>query len=638
MAALVEAGSWYGGGQDWTCPAHDDDNPSLGVKEASNGYVLVNCQRGCPAPEVMAALGLTTADLFPDDDHPPVYREVAHYDYTDEIGEPLYRVIRRECRQFPGERCPSHDKQIRQAARRAGRFVGGEGAMTGVRRVLYRLPEMLAAVALGEPIYITEGEKDADLLSDGEGIYATTSPEGAGKWRDEYADALRGATVIVIADHDPAGYDHARTVYESCARAGASVSLALPKPRFKGADYFDHAAAGYGVDDLEPVQLTDLEWPEQGQGGDKDPRESAVSKLAEDLVVRELARERAAEAVARLRAERRGLRTREPVDGATFILDAEPDPEPVWGTGQSVLWAKGEALLIVGPQGVGKSTAAQQIALRRAGLREPALYGYDVAPDDRRVVYLAMDRPAQIRRSLRRMVDEDDRAGLKERLSVWEGPLPVSVLSGPSALADGIADAFGTDVGTVVVDSYKDLAPGLSEDSVGAALNSAMQEVLARGVEWLGLHHQRKANTGNGRPERLEDVYGSVWLTAGTGSVLGLFGQPGAATVEGTHLKQPAERVGPLHIRHDHSGGRSGSVDVEGELLALLADSGEAGVEVDKVAAAFFGGTDKNAKARASRALHRLGAQLGTVEETPGKRGGVGGGGSSARISIRVES
>lgn len=351
-----------------------------------------------------------------------------------------------------------------------------------------------------------------------------------------------------------------------------------------------------------------------------------------------LARETATQNVARIRAERRGLRLREPVDGATFILDAEPDPEPVWGHGQSVLWAKGEALLIVGPQGVGKSTVAQQVALRRIGARDADLYGFDVAPDDRRTVYLAMDRPAQIRRSFRRMVAEEDRSALKERLALWEGPLPVSVLAGPSALADWLVDTFGSDVGTVIVDSYKDLAPGLAEDAVGAALNSAMQEVLARGIEWLGLHHQRKATGGNSRPERLEDVYGSVWLTAGTGSVLGLFGQPGSPTVEGTHLKQPAATVGPLHIRHDHSGGASGTVDLDAELLALLVESGERGIEVDRVAVEFFRGTDKNAKARASRALHRLGAQLGTVVETPGKRGGAGGGGTAARIAVKVES
>jgi hypothetical protein len=278
---------------------------------------------------------------------------------------------------------------------------------------------------------------------------------------------------------------------------------------------------------------------------------------------------------------------------------------------------------------------AQQIVLRRLGLRDPELYEYRVASDDRRTLYLAMDRPSQIQRSFARMVSEDDRTTLKEQLAVWSGPLPVSVLAKPSALADWISDKFGSDVGTVIVDSYKDLAPGLADDAVGAALNSAMQEVLARGMEWLGLHHQRKsANGSNKRPESLDDVYGSVWLTAGTGSVLGLFGQPGAATVEGLHLKQPAAYVGPLTIAHDHLAGSSATLDLDGELLALL-DASPDGVDVGEVAARFFGGRDRNSTRRAQRALERVGAQLGSVEETGGSRGGAGGGGSSRRIRVR---
>ena len=41
----------------------------------------------------------------------------------------------------------------------------------------------------------------------------------------------------------------------------------------------------------------------------------------------------------------------------------------LWGVGESVLWAAGEPLKIVGHQGVGKTTIAQQLALHRLGLR-----------------------------------------------------------------------------------------------------------------------------------------------------------------------------------------------------------------------------------------------------------------------------
>ncbi|MCY1206635.1 hypothetical protein D9M72_182090 [compost metagenome] len=47
------------------CPAHDDRNPSLSIKEGDDGRVLLHCFAGCTPQEVVADLGLTLADLFP---------------------------------------------------------------------------------------------------------------------------------------------------------------------------------------------------------------------------------------------------------------------------------------------------------------------------------------------------------------------------------------------------------------------------------------------------------------------------------------------------------------------------------------------------------------------------------------------
>jgi hypothetical protein len=47
------------------CPAHADRNPSLSVRELDDGQILLHCFAGCPAADVMAAVGLDLADLFP---------------------------------------------------------------------------------------------------------------------------------------------------------------------------------------------------------------------------------------------------------------------------------------------------------------------------------------------------------------------------------------------------------------------------------------------------------------------------------------------------------------------------------------------------------------------------------------------
>ena len=53
------------GGHVARCPAHDDHEASLSVSEAHDGKILVCCHAGCPAEQIVAALGLGMRDLFP---------------------------------------------------------------------------------------------------------------------------------------------------------------------------------------------------------------------------------------------------------------------------------------------------------------------------------------------------------------------------------------------------------------------------------------------------------------------------------------------------------------------------------------------------------------------------------------------
>lgn len=48
------------------CPAHDDKSPSLAIKEIDGDRILIKCWSGCDTQSVLAALGLTFADLFPE--------------------------------------------------------------------------------------------------------------------------------------------------------------------------------------------------------------------------------------------------------------------------------------------------------------------------------------------------------------------------------------------------------------------------------------------------------------------------------------------------------------------------------------------------------------------------------------------
>jgi len=287
--------------------------------------------------------------------------------------------------------------------------------------------------------------------------------------------------------------------------------------------------------------------------------------------------------------------------GGGFILDTPADPRPIWGRGQEVAWAEGESLMIASLQGLGKSTLAQQLALGRCGFPEYAeTLGFPVLPGERRTLYLAMDRPRQISRSFRRMVGEAWRSELDARLSVWIGPPPRDLARYPGLLVQMCQDA---DADTVVVDSLKDAAIGLTDDEVGASWNRARQHALAAGVEVLELQHLRKAPNG-GRLGRLsvDDVYGSTWLTSGTGSVILLTGAPGDPVVGLQQVKQPASEVGPFKVLHDHDAGRS-TIWHAADLVALASSKG--GLTVPEAAVALFE-TDKPTPSEREKARRRL--------------------------------
>lgn len=53
-------------GWDVCCPSHNDTHPSLGVMEGEGGRIVLHCLAGCENRDIVLALGLTLADLFPD--------------------------------------------------------------------------------------------------------------------------------------------------------------------------------------------------------------------------------------------------------------------------------------------------------------------------------------------------------------------------------------------------------------------------------------------------------------------------------------------------------------------------------------------------------------------------------------------
>lgn len=70
LIARLEGVKRSGKGYVARCPAHEDRTPSLSLREGDDGRVLLHCHGGCTTAAVVAALGLSMADLFPPSDRP----------------------------------------------------------------------------------------------------------------------------------------------------------------------------------------------------------------------------------------------------------------------------------------------------------------------------------------------------------------------------------------------------------------------------------------------------------------------------------------------------------------------------------------------------------------------------------------
>lgn len=139
---------------------------------------------------------------------------VAQYDYTDEDGKLLFQVLRFRPKAFRARRPNGRD--------------GWLADLEGVRRVLYRLPQLVAA----DCVLVVEGEKDvetAERLSLPARFAATCNPFGACQWRSEYTTVLAGKTVYLCPDNDRAGRDHLLQVGLALNATAREVRvLALP--------------------------------------------------------------------------------------------------------------------------------------------------------------------------------------------------------------------------------------------------------------------------------------------------------------------------------------------------------------------------------------------------------------------------
>lgn len=138
----------------------------------------------------------------------------ATYDYFDEKGGLLFQTLRYDPKRFRDRRPDGKGGWIWNLEK--------------VRLVLYRLPEVVKAGT----VLILEGEKDVETayrLGMPPAFAATTSPLGAGQWRSEYSESLRGKGVVLCTDNDKPGRQHMKQIIRDLRGKAAEIrKISLP--------------------------------------------------------------------------------------------------------------------------------------------------------------------------------------------------------------------------------------------------------------------------------------------------------------------------------------------------------------------------------------------------------------------------
>lgn len=330
------------------CPAHEDRTASLCIALGSDQRILFHCQAGCEPERVCTALGLKLKDLFQAGSKLARPKIAATYDYHDSAGMLVFQVVR------------YNPKGFRQ--RRPDGKGGWIWSMNGVKRVLYRLPEITRDIQGGLPVFITEGEKDVLAMVE-RGFTATTNAGGAGKWLDSYTETLRGADVVIIADKDKPGQEHAQLVASQLYRIAKSVRVIelLDVNGKPVKDSFDFFAAG-------------------------GTREAVIALVDSTAVWRPTKEKKAESAPVDLKAEWLAHFDKATCPSSGLAQFAIPAREPILGQ-----WFKqGDLGFIFGARGLGKTWLAMHIARQCA---EGGSVADWKAQKARRVLYVDGEMP-----------------------------------------------------------------------------------------------------------------------------------------------------------------------------------------------------------------------------------------------------
>ncbi|HKT88466.1 MAG TPA: AAA family ATPase [Candidatus Sulfotelmatobacter sp.] len=242
------------------CPFHDDKHASLSINMQEGTWKChAGCGEGglidfemkasaCDREQAKAnAAKIFGTNLFGSGGQPE-----AVYRYRDAQGRLVFEKLRYRGKRFV---------QRRPVGK------GYEYNLDGVEKLLYNLPEVLIA----NEIIVTEGEKDADNVTSAiralgqpdHHVAATTNFDGAGKWNDEYNPYFLGKRVVILADNDDIGRQHAQRVAAEIHSYAVGVKVVLLPGLTEHGDVSDFLSNHTAQELLEEIGRTPQWFPNE---------------------------------------------------------------------------------------------------------------------------------------------------------------------------------------------------------------------------------------------------------------------------------------------------------------------------------------------------------------------------------------
>lgn len=207
------------------CPAHQDKKSSLNITVKDN-KILICCHAKCRTEDIISAVGLKMTDLFLDakeeeisPDKTYTVEEIKSWPWTEKV----YLYPNKENQDYMLV-VRMRNKDFRQYA-----YIGDGRYKAGLNKktpVIYRLPEVIAAIKRDLVICITEGEKDADNIVKHFKMPATTIPGGCGGgWRKSYNQYFKGVKIVLVGDNDEPGRKLMKIIAENLSPIAKEIRL-----------------------------------------------------------------------------------------------------------------------------------------------------------------------------------------------------------------------------------------------------------------------------------------------------------------------------------------------------------------------------------------------------------------------------